>query len=265
MSDWLTKLYTAKAQALRVEKAQEPLVKLIPRALSRKAHRRPFQAALQRAQGPAIIAEVKRASPSAGIIDNNFDLVATAKRYETSGCDAISVITESDHFLGELAFLDVVKDLTSKPLLRKDFIWSEYQVIQSAAHGADALLLIVAGLSAARLRAMLTACKQWELDALAEVHDLEELERAQQCGAHLVGINNRNLRSLQTDVSITEDLLRYIADETTVISESGFRDAAQVARLYNSGVKGFLIGELFMRSDEPAAAIATFKQCAAPA
>ncbi len=265
MSDWLTKLYNSKARALQLEEVEEPLDRLIPVALSRKAQRRSFQAALEGAQGPAIIAEVKRASPSAGIIDEDFDPVMIAERYEMSRCDAISVITESDHFLGELAFLDVVRNVTSKPVLRKDFIWTEYQVIQSAAHGADALLLIVAGLPAMRLREMLTACKQWDIDALVEVHGSDELELAQRCGARLIGINNRNLRSFHTDISITEDLLPYVADEAIVISESGFRDASQVARLYNSGVKGFLIGETFMRSAEPAAAIATFKYCVTPA
>ncbi len=261
MSNILEKIFSAKARALQAEQFREPLEKLMPRALSQKAQRRPFAATLASAQGPGIIAEVKRASPSAGIIDERFDPLEAAKRYEKSPCDAISVITEADYFLGELAFLDIVRDVTSKPILRKDFLWTEYQVVQSAAHGADALLLIVGGLSALRLREMLTVCKQWDVDALVEVHDRNELECAQQCGAYLIGINNRDLRSFQTDVAITQDLLPHVAHDAIVISESGFRDAAQVARLYNIGVKGFLIGESFMRSEEPAEAIAAFKNC----
>jgi len=260
----LTKLYAAKAAVLNSEEAREPVEILLHRALLRKAQRRPFRAALEQARGPAIIAEVKQASPSAGIIDENFDPALTAKRYEESRCDAISVITESEHFLGELAFLDVVRDVTSKPILRKDFIWTEYQVIQSAAYGADALVLIMAGLLAPQVRELLTVCKQWEIDALVEVHDRAELERALQCGAGLIGINNRNLRTFQTDVSVTENLLRHVGENVTVISESGIRDAGQVSRLYSRGVRGFLIGESLMRSEEPAAAIAAFKNCATP-
>ncbi len=146
MSDILQKIYAAKAAVLDQERRAEPYEQVRARAFARRAKRRPFLSALQRADGGAIIAEIKRASPSAGLIARSFDPVEIARTYDAAGSDAISILTERDHFLGELEYLDAVRAATSRPLLRKDFMWTRYQIAQSAAYGADCALLIVAGL-----------------------------------------------------------------------------------------------------------------------
>ncbi|MDQ6826546.1 MAG: indole-3-glycerol phosphate synthase TrpC [Candidatus Eremiobacteraeota bacterium] len=259
MKDMLKKLYSAKARVLSAEQARESLEELMELASSRISDRRSFYGAIESAQGPAIVAEVKRASPSAGIIRSNFNLEEIATQYERSSCDAISVLTETDYFMGDLAFLERVRNATSKPLLRKDFLWTEYQVVQSAAYGADALLLIVAGLTVTQLREMLGACTQWNMDVLVEVHDLGELERAVLCGARLIGINNRNLRTLETDLGVTEQLLPHLPPGVAAISESGLQDPAHIATLYRLGARGFLIGEAFMRAQDCSSAIDELK------
>ena len=153
------------------------------RARSReRSERRSFLAALEAAQGGAIVAEIKRASPSSGLIARSFDPAAIARAYDAAGCDAISVITERDHFLGELSYLDEVRAVTSRPLLRKDFIWTRYQVAQSAAYGADCVLLIVGGMDDAGLQKAMAEAQGYDLDVLAEAHDDVELRRAIDCG-----------------------------------------------------------------------------------
>ncbi len=260
MTGMLAKLYAAKARVLEAEQVREPVELLTARALSRASQRRSFHRAVETAQGPAIIAELKRASPSAGLIGLDFDLEALARQYERSACDALSVLTESDHFLGDLAFLDLVRNATTKPVLRKDFLWTRYQVVQSAAHGADALLLIVAGLTVVQLHELLDECARWNIDALVEVHDRAQLQNALVCGARLIGINNRNLDTFQTDLRVTEALLNDIPSAVTSISESGFHHARQIAALHARGVRGFLIGEALMRSSNPPALIDEFKR-----
>lgn len=259
MSDILRKIYAAKAVHREADEAREPYDALRERALARRAERRPFERALREANGPAIIAEIKRASPSAGLIARNFDPPAIAEIYDRSGADAISVLTEADHFLGELAFLDAVRPRTSKPLLRKDFLATPYDVAQSAAHGADCILLILAWLDGEAMRACLEEARAYDLDVLVEVHDLAELERAAAVGATLVGINNRNLRTFETDLAVTEHLLPHVAPGAFAISESGMRDAGDVDRLRAAGARGFLIGESLMRAEDPASLIASLK------
>ena len=229
------------------------------RALARSGERRGFLAALQKASGTAIVAEIKRASPSSGLIARSFDPVATAGIYETADCDAISVLTERDHFLGELSYLDDVRAVTSRPLLRKDFMWTRYQVAQSAAYGADCVLLIVGGMDDSALREAMDEAAAYALDVLAEVHDESELRRATEAGARLVGINNRNLRTLETDLAVSEHLLPKVPAGVFAISESGMREASDVARLRASGAHGFLIGEALMRADDPRSLIAALR------
>jgi indole-3-glycerol phosphate synthase len=224
------------------------------------AERRSFYAALEHAVGGAIIAEIKRASPSAGLIARSFDAVGIARSYEAAGCDAISVLTERDHFLGELAHLDAVRAITSCPLLRKDFLWTSYQVAQSAAYGADCILLIVAGLDDAALRECMDEAQRYALDVLVEVHDEPELRRAIAAGARIVGINNRNLRTLETDLAVSEHLLPKVPPEIFAVTESGMRDASDVARLRNSGARGFLIGEALMQSEDRKASLTALRQ-----
>ncbi len=259
MSDILERIYAGKAHAAAREEAAEPFASVRERAAARGPGRRGFTAAISGARGPAIIGEIKRASPSSGIIAPHFDPGAIAAAYDAGGIDAISVLTESQHFLGELAFLDVVRARCSCPLLRKDFLTTPYQVAQSAAYGADAILLIVAGLSDEALSANLAAAREFGLDALVEIHDAHELERAVKAGAALIGINNRNLRTFETDLGVSERLLPMVPREVMAISESGLRKPADVARLYGAGARGFLVGEALMRAERPAEIIRELK------
>jgi indole-3-glycerol phosphate synthase len=263
MSDVLQKIYAAKAVLLEQEQLLEPYDGLRARALARTPERRGFLAALERAAGGAIVAEIKRASPSAGLIARSFDPALIARTYDAAGADAISVITERDHFLGELAYLDTVRAMTSRPLLRKDFMWTRYQVAQSAAYGADCVLLIVGGMNDAALRESIAEAREYALDVLAEVHDEDELQRAVAAGGTLVGINNRNLRTLETDLAVSEHLLPKVPRDVFAISESGMRDAADVARLRASGARGFLVGEALMKAEDPKSLIASFRRAAA--
>jgi indole-3-glycerol phosphate synthase len=224
--------------------------------------RRSFVRALQSASGIGIIAEIKRASPSAGLIARNFDPGAIAAKYETAGVDAISVLTEQDHFLGELAFLDIARANATKPLLRKDFLTSRYGVAQSAAYGADCILLIVAGLTDLQLQECVAEAAAYNLDVLVEVHDEAELARALALGATFVGINNRNLRTFETDLAVSEQLLPEIPSNVFAVSESGMRDTSDITRLQTAGARGLLIGETLMRAEDPVALVTALRQAA---
>ncbi|MGB9650885.1 MAG: indole-3-glycerol phosphate synthase TrpC, partial [Candidatus Cybelea sp.] len=213
MSDTLQKIYAAKAALLVQEQAREPYEVLRERAFARMGERRGFLAALRNAPGGAIVAEIKRASPSSGLIARSFDPAAIGRAYDAAGVDAISILTERDHFLGELAYLDEVRAVTSRPLLRKDFMWTRYQVAQSAAYGADCVLLIVAGMEDSTLRESIAEAAAYALDVLVEAHDEDELRRAIAAGARMVGINNRNLRTLETDLAVSEYLLPKVPPE----------------------------------------------------
>src|SRR6202790_1426583 len=197
MTDMLAKLYAAKAAARAHDEAREPLAVVHGRAQNRLGERRGFRAALAAAHGPAIVAEIKRASPSVGLIVPKLDPAEIAREYEAAGADAISVLTEADHFLGDLAYLDVARAASSLPILRKDFLRSRYGVVQSAAYGADAVLAIVAGLTDAELLETIDEAQRYDLDVLVEVHTEDELRRALAAGARLLGINNRNLHTFE--------------------------------------------------------------------
>ncbi|HEY2475581.1 MAG TPA: indole-3-glycerol phosphate synthase TrpC [Candidatus Cybelea sp.] len=255
----LAKIFAAKAASLEQEQDREPYELIRNRAMKRVEERRGFLAALQRAAGGAIVAEIKRASPSAGLIARSFDAVAIARAFDQAGCDAISVLTERDHFLGDLSYLDAVRAVTTRPLLRKDFLWTRYQIAQSAAYGADGVLLIVAGLDDTALAESMAEAREYALDVLVEVHDERDLQRAVAAGTTLVGINNRNLRTLETDLAVSEHLLPKVPPAIFAISESGMRDASDVARLRAAGARGFLIGEAMMLSEDPSALIAALR------
>lgn len=259
MVDILHRIYEAKAAVLAHEQAREPYDAVRARASARKSERRSFLHAVQRADGPAIVGEIKRASPSAGLIARNFDPAGIAQMYDASGADCISVLTESDHFLGELAFLEVARRVASRPLLRKDFLSTPYQIAQSAAHGADAVLLIVAGLTDEELHACMAEAALYDVDVLVEVHDRAELARAVALGARLVGINNRNLRTFETDLSVSEYLLPLVPPYVTVISESGMQGPEDILRLHRAGARGFLVGEALMRAEQPGELIRSLK------
>jgi indole-3-glycerol phosphate synthase len=265
MSDLLERLYAAKARVLAEEQQREPLEVLLPRAERSRDERRSFSAALRGARGPAIVAEIKRASPTVGLIARNFDAAAIASSYERAGVDAISVLTESDHFLGDLANLQEARAHSSRPILRKDFLTTAYQIAQSAAYGADAVLLIVAGLDDALLAELLREAQRFSLEALVEVHDEYELTRAVGAGATLIGINNRDLRTFETDLGVSEHLLPSVPSGLLVVSESGVHDPADSARLYALGARGFLVGESMMRAEDPAALVRDLKSVGARA
>ncbi len=259
MTDMLEKLYAAKAEARSADEAREPLAVLRERAHTRTADRRAFLEAVARARGPAVIAEIKRASPSVGLIVPHLDPAQVARDYEEAGADAISVLTEADHFLGDLAYLDVAREASSLPILRKDFLRTRYEVVQSAAYGADAILAIVAGLTDEQLVEILDEARQHRLDVLVEVHTEEELRRAVAAGAKLLGINNRNLHTFETDLAITEELLPLVPRGVVTISESGVKSQDDVRRLVEHGARGVLVGESLMRAEDKDEAIRALK------
>lgn len=265
MADILTKMYASSALQAQRAMAREPYEVIHSTALSRRAERRCLLDTLRSSDGIAIVAEIKRASPSAGLIAHNFDPVSIARTYDAAKADAISVLTEPDHFLGDLAYLDQVRAVTSRPILRKDFLATPYQVAQSAAYGADAILLIVAGLDVETLAACMREASSYDLDVLVEVHDDAELDRAILCGARLVGVNNRNLRTMQTDLAVSDYLLPKVPQSIFAISESGMRDARDVERLYRAGARGCLVGEALMRAGDPGVLLAALKHSCAPA
>jgi len=262
VSNILTRLYAAKAAALADEEMRESYAALAERAVSRVAERRSFVGALRAARGPAVIAEIKRASPSVGLIARNFDASVVAATYQEAGADAISVLTEADHFLGDLSYLDIARKHSTKPILRKDFLATRYQIAQTAAYGADAVLLIVAGLDDATLAALSEEARRFGLDTLVEIHE-EELARALALEASVIGINNRDLRTFETDLGVTRHLLPLIPAGRLVISESGVHEPADIEELYAAGARGFLIGEALMRSTEPSAFVDELKKAAA--
>jgi indole-3-glycerol phosphate synthase len=259
MTDMLAKLYAAKAEVRAADEAREPLDVLRERAQNRLAERRGFRAALASARGPAIVAEIKRASPSVGLIVPHLDPAEIARDYEAAGADAISVLTEADHFLGDLAYVDVARAAASLPLLRKDFLSSRYEVVQSAAYGADAVLAIVAGLTDAQIAEMIEEARRYALDVLVEVHTEAEMRRALAAGAKLLGINNRNLHSFETDLAVTEELLPLVPRDVMVISESGVKSQDDVRRLVAQGARGVLVGESLMRAADKGEAIRSLK------
>lgn len=209
---------------------------------------RGFAAALRQGEGKlALIAEIKKASPSAGVIVESFDPVAIARNYARAGVEGISVLTDEQFFQGHLNFLKLVRDAVPSPLLRKDFILDPLQIMEAAAAGADAILLIVAALSQDHLVALLETAALYQLDALVEVHTLPELERALDTEARIIGINNRNLTTFDVDLSVTEKLSEEVPPEVVLVSESGIRTAEDLARIKACGVDAVLIGEALMR------------------
>jgi len=264
MSDFLDRLYAGKASLLPAEEARESYAIVSARARARCGERRGFARAVRAARGPAVVAEIKRASPSVGLIARNFDAAAVAAVYERAGADAISVLTEADHFLGDLSYLDIARVQSTKPILRKDFLSTRYHVAQAGAYGADAILLIVAGLPDATMRDLCDEAARYELDVLVEVHDEEELVRALALRPAVVGINNRDLRTFATDLGVTTHLLPSVPAGTLVISESGVHEPGDIATLHVQGARGFLIGEALMRAEDPVAFIDALKRAPVP-
>ena len=213
--------------------------------------RRGFAAAVS--EPGAIIAEVKKASPSKGVIRAEFDPVAIARAYARGGAAALSVLTDEQFFQGRLEYLVAIRRAVDLPLLEKDFVIDPYQITEARAYGADAILLIVAALPADALAALAAEARAVGVDALVEVHDEDELERAKAVAPGLLGINNRDLRTFRTSLATTERLLPRVPKGCTVVAESGIETHADVARLMGAGAHAFLIGETLMRAVDPGA------------
>jgi indole-3-glycerol phosphate synthase len=246
----LDDIVAAKRAELSVQKQRVSLSQLQDLPLF-QATPLPFLHTLREWPGRAIIAEVKKASPSKGIIRADFEPLSLAQTYAASGAAAISVLTERQFFQGSLDFLRLIREQVALPLLRKDFLFDPYQVYEARAFGASAILLIVAILSDGQLTELSALARTLGLDCLIEVHDTAELQRALTCGVQLLGINNRDLRTFHTTIETSERLLRLVPPEVTVVSESGLSRGEQLSRLEAQGARAFLIGETFMAAPDP--------------
>jgi indole-3-glycerol phosphate synthase len=239
---------------VELEQASVPLADLERRASTTVRGRRDFHQALL-SKSPAIIAEIKKASPSKGLLSTNFDPVKAAMRYEEGGAAALSVLTDSRFFQGGLQDLEVARAAVQIPALRKDFTISEYHVVEAAAHGADAILLIAAILTPAELRRFRILAADFGIAALVEVHDAAELEIALESGAEIIGVNNRNLHTFQVTLETSHRLAERIPAGLLKVSESGIETRAQINELQKAGFDAFLIGEHLMRADSPTDAL----------
>ncbi len=253
--DLLAAIVAGTRRVVELREAREPASALAARACARPARRGRLLEALARPDAVNVIAECKRRSPSRGVLRADYDPVAIARGYEAAGAAAISVLTEPTFFDGSLEHLEAVRAAVRVPLLRKDFIVSEYQLLEARAAGADAVLLIVAALAPAELRTLSAGARELELDALVEVHDERELDAAIESGAAIVGVNNRNLRTLEVDLRASERLIARIPAGVVAVSESGLKTADDLARFQSMGYGAFLIGERFMTSADPGAAL----------
>jgi len=249
----LEELVSAAREDVERRRSATPLEELRAQ-LGTAGGARPFSEALVR-PGLSLIAEFKRRSPSAGDIAGEVDVTATVTAYESGGAAALSVLTDERNFGGTLDDLRAARAACSLPILRKDFIVDPYQLAEAAVNGADAVLLIVAALGDEDLATLLAETQALDLDCVVEVHDEEDLERALELGAEVIGINNRDLRTFEVDLGTTHELCSDIPAGTTVVSESGYRTRAQLDELDRIGVDAVLIGEALMRAADPEAAV----------
>lgn len=255
--DILQTILQRKAEEVAARMAAVPLAEIKARAANRPPPRG-FAAAIESkiAMGaPAVIAEVKKASPSKGVIRADFDPAAIARSYEAGGAACLSVLTDVDFFQGADAYLQQARSACALPVLRKDFTIDPYQVHEARALGADCILLIVAALSDGQLAELSGIAMQLDLDVLVEVHDINELERAIQVPAPLMGINNRSLRTFEVSLDTTLSLRDAVPRDRRLVTESGIHSAADVARMRDAGIDAFLVGEAFMREPDPGAAL----------
>ena len=251
--DILKKILTRKVEEIDARNRSVSLEALARRVSDADAPRG-FLSALrgrtERGQ-PAVIAEIKKASPSRGVLREDFVPAQIAASYERGGAACLSVLTDIDFFQGADAYLQHARAACSLPVLRKDFIIDPYQVYEARVIGADCILLIVAALGDAMLAELLQLAEHLQMDCLVEVHDADELERALQTPAPLIGINNRDLRSFETSLDVTLDMLGQIPGDRLVVTESGIHTAGDVALMRGHGVHAFLVGEAFMKAQEP--------------
>ena len=258
MTDILNRILARKVAEIAERRAREPLANLVARSAD-MAPTRGFAAALETklaAGQPGVIAEVKKASPSQGVIRADFDPAAIARSYAAAGAACLSVLTDRDFFQGDEAYLQLARDACALPVLRKDFTIDAYQVHEARAIGADAILLIVAALNDDDLLELALLAAELDLDVLVEVHDEAELARALEIPAPLIGINNRNLRTFETSLDITLRMRDRVGDDRVLVTESGIHTPGDVARMRAAGIGAFLVGEAFMRAKDPGAELA---------
>lgn len=261
MTDVLAEIVTHKHAEVRAAKAELPEVELIKRALDTPQPRNFYTALTRPKDTLRVIAEVKKASPSAGLIREDFDPVAIAQAYEANGGAAISCLTDEKYFQGSLDYLTQIKQAVALPVLRKDFIIDPYQVYEARAAGADAILLIAECLTEPMLMDLLILATELKLSILLEVHDLESLVQIKQHltfpkpGYTLLGINNRNLKTMTTSLDHTTDLLREVPDKSILVSESGIRTHDDIQHLAEHGIHRVLVGEHLMRQPDPGLAL----------
>jgi indole-3-glycerol phosphate synthase len=251
--DILKKIVEHKRQEVAAAKAQLPMARLMDRLAQVEDQPRGFIRALEtmaESGGTAIIAEVKKGSPSKGIIRADFDPLEIAEIYQAHGATCLSVLTDEQFFMGHLGYLGLIREQVGLPLLRKDFICDPYQIVEARAYGADAVLLIAAMLDLAELREFTAVAREMRLDVLLEVHDEEELGRALQTDCHLIGINNRSLHTFVTDLAVTERLAPLVPADRLLVAESGINSRADVERLLAAGARAFLVGESLMRESD---------------
>lgn len=258
-SDILDRILTRKAQEVAERKSRQPL-ETLQYAVSMASPPRDFVAALwQRARAthpePAVIAEIKKASPSKGLIRPDFNPVEIARSYASHGAACLSVLTDVDFFQGADAYLTAAREACDLPVLRKEFIIDPYQIWEARAIGADAILLIVAALSLQELLAFEAQAHELGMAVLVEVHDATELDMALQLKTPLIGVNNRDLRTFETRLDISLDLLPQVGPDRLLISESGIHTAADVTRLKDAGIHAYLVGEALMRQPDPGDAL----------
>jgi len=253
----LDRIVDAKSERLLRSKTVRPLGEIISQVADspHQRSRAAFSQALQAGGRTNVIAEIKHRSPSKGIIRENFDPVELAKDYVGGNAAALSVLCEEDFFGGSLSHLEAVRGCVSIPLLRKDFIFDSYQLYEAAAVGADAILLIVALLEDGLLSDLISLSGELKLDALVEVHTSAEMERAVLAGASIIGVNNRDLRTFETDLATSLRLRPLAPDGAILVSESGINTAADIRVLKSAGFNAFLIGEHLMRSPSPGGAL----------
>lgn len=247
---FLSEIINLKKNRLEVSKKNTDFEKLKETAMLKRgnAEKHRLQTALSKNQ-INIIAEIKRASPSKGVINDKIDVAETARNYENGGACAISVLTEEDRFKGSLEDLKTARNAVNLPILRKDFIFDEFQIYEAAEVGADVILLIVAMLENKDLQNLYSLAEQdLGLDVLIEVHTLEELERAKQIGAKIIGINNRDLHSFKVSLDVSRELIKHAPKDALMITESGISTKEEILELRELGFSGFLIGETLMRS-----------------
>jgi len=249
----LDRILARKAEEVAARKVTTPLSTLMERCAA-QSPARGFVSALEArvdAGWPAVIAEVKKASPSKGVIRPDFDPAAIARSYEHGGAACLSVLTDIDFFQGADDYLIAAREACELPVLRKDFVIDPYQVYEARALGADCILLIVAALNDAQLLELSSEAEEVGIDVLVEVHDAVELERALRLPVSLIGINNRDLRSFETSLDTTLSLRGSVPDSHLLVTESGIHTPENVARMREAGVHAFLVGEAFMRAEEP--------------